>query len=374
MLNELDRYVEDTVIPKHTKGDRRKRKWNPVYQRLNQRAVRAKKRGDVEAYQQAVKEKRQVATYLDDGCTWLKYVRYADDFLLGFAGSKPEAEEIKREIQEFLAHLLLELSEEKTLVTHSRREKARFLNYHIHTIWNSKVGTCGKGKGRVAEGKIGLTIPDDVLPRWIGQVKKGNTVLAKTAWMNNSDYDIIPAYETRVQGLVNYYVMAHDVKAKMSQVRYVYKKSLTKTLARKYTCSSETIRKKYGVWAEGRREMFRVSIEREGKKPLTVTYGAKPIRRNRYAVIHDEILNFGTTRTELVARLLNDTCELCGSRKNVQGHHIRKLSDLKKKYKGKKEPPEWAKRMMAIRRKTLFVCQRCHLEIHHGKYDGAKLT
>ncbi len=120
--------------------------------------------------------------------------------------------------------------------------------------------------------------------------------------------------------------------------------------------------------------MFRVVVKREGKKPLIATYGTKPIRRNSYAEIKDEILNFGTTRTEVVERLLNNTCEICGSRDNVQGHHIKKLSDLKKKYRGQKEPPEWVKRMMAIRRKTLFVCLKCHNEIHQGKYDGAKLT
>ncbi|MCP4603497.1 MAG: hypothetical protein GY847_23765 [Proteobacteria bacterium] len=374
MLNELDTYVEDYVIPKYTQGDKRKRKWNPEYQRLNQRAVRAKKRGDVKAYREAIKKKRHVPVFLDDGCTWLKYVRYADDFLLGFAGSKKEAEEIKKEIQGFLENLMLELSEEKTFITNSRTGKARFLSYHIHTIWNSKVGTCGRGKGKTGQGNIGLTIPDDVIQTWTEEVKKGETVLHNTAWMNNSDYDIVTAYETKVQGLINYYIMAHDVKSKMGQVRYAYKRSLAKTLAAKHKCSSETIRKKYGVWTEGRREMFRVVVKREGKKPLIATYGTKPIRRNSYAEIKDEILNFGTTRTEVVERLLNNTCEICGSRDNVQGHHIKKLSDLKKKYRGQKEPPEWVKRMMAIRRKTLFVCLKCHNEIHQGKYDGAKLT
>jgi group II intron reverse transcriptase/maturase len=128
-LNELDTFVEDDLIPKYTKGDTRKRKWNPVYQRLNQRAIRAQKRKDIQAYRKAIQAKRHVPVCRDDGCTWLRYVRYADDFLLGFAGTKREAEEIKQEIKTFLESLKLELSEDKTYVTNSRTGTARFLNY-----------------------------------------------------------------------------------------------------------------------------------------------------------------------------------------------------------------------------------------------------
>lgn len=58
----------------------------------------------------------------DEGYRRLRYVRYADDFLLGFSGSKAEAEGIKDEIGRFLQEQLkLEQSEEKTLVTHGRK-------------------------------------------------------------------------------------------------------------------------------------------------------------------------------------------------------------------------------------------------------------
>src|SRR5205085_2563037 len=62
----------------------------------------------------------------------LHYIRYADDFLLGFAGPKDEAEAIKQKVGEFLsATLKLELSATKTLVTHGRTEAARFLGYEV---------------------------------------------------------------------------------------------------------------------------------------------------------------------------------------------------------------------------------------------------
>src|SRR5258707_13563873 len=47
------------------------------------------------------------------------------NFLLGFAGPKEEAEEIKTQLRAFLGDTLkLELSEEKTLVTHATTEAA----------------------------------------------------------------------------------------------------------------------------------------------------------------------------------------------------------------------------------------------------------
>ena len=69
-------------------------------------------------------------------------------------------------------------------------------------------------------------------------------------------------------------------------------------------------------------------------------------------------------RSELVQRLLADTCELCGSQHQVEVHHIRALRDLNPK--GRTQLPEWALRMAARRRKTLVVCRACHEGIHYS--------
>jgi hypothetical protein len=73
--------------------------------------------------------------------------------------------------------------------------------------------------------------------------------------------------------------------------------------------------------------------------------------------------------------MLGERCELCKAEGvRIVGHHIRKLKDLKKKYRGKGEPPKWVETMIAMRRKTLFVGDECHKKIHNGTYDGDKLT
>jgi hypothetical protein len=81
---------------------------------------------------------------------------------LGFAGPKAEAEAIKRRIGEFLRDTLhLELSQEKTLITHATTQAARFLGYEIVTQQaDDKIARDGR---RAVNGKIGLRVPADVV-------------------------------------------------------------------------------------------------------------------------------------------------------------------------------------------------------------------
>ncbi len=151
---------------------------------------------------------------------------------------------------------------------------------------------------------------------------------------------------------------------------------MVKTLAAKHKSNVSTIYRKYGRYTEDGKRIIAVEIPRKGKKSLIASYGKKSITRNCKVIIHDVLTDNIHTfkRTEIVDRLLRDECEICGSRDRVQGHHIRKLKDLKNRYKGRKEPAEWVKRMIAMTRKTLFVCWKHHKEIHEGVYDGAKLA
>jgi hypothetical protein len=264
------------------------------------------------------------------------------------------------------------MSDEKTLITHAKEEKARFLNYDISVIWDNRTQTKAKGgKKRAINGKIKLEVPYDVIRNWNSRIQIGKTTKHRKELMNNSDYDIVTTYEQQIRGLINYYTLAHDVVKKMRKIQYAYEQSLVKTLAAKFKTSVRKIYRKYrGYTAEGKRVIM-VKMERKDKPPLIASYGKTPIRQNRKATIKDEKPTIYTQRTELIPRLLNNQCELCGTYGEVAGHHIRKLKDLKKKGR---ELLWWQKRMVALRRKTLFVCKECHNNIHSGTYDGQKLT
>ena len=135
------------------------------------------------------------------------------------------------------------------------------------------------------------------------------------------------------------------------------------------------VRRKYEQFFNTEKEkLIGVKIPRENKKPLIAVFGKKPIRRQKGMAIGDEIQAVYVNRNGLIDRLLAETCEICGKEGiPVEGHHIRKLKDLKKQWRGK-EKPVWIKKMIAIRRKSLFVCKQCHQSIHTGQYDGKRLT
>jgi len=376
VLNELDRYVEDTLIPENTKGKNRKR--NAKYMKMANEAVKARKEGNYKQAKELQKTYSKLPTqiYEDPNFRRLKYVRYADDFLLGFIGPKQEAKAIKEEIGEFLQkEIKLEMSAEKTLITHACKGSARFLNYEIRvgrSQRHKQINMRGKRTTRrTLVGQIDLKVPKDVAQKWKSRVMRRGCVIHRKELTNNSDFDIISLYETEVQGLINYYELAQNVSGEMWGIRSCYRESLIKTLANKHKQDAAKIARKYLMYTVDGRKVIGVEITREGKKPLKAVYGIKPIRRRKTVEIQDEIQTEHIDRTQLIDRLLAEECELCGNFGEVEGHHIKKLKDLKRKHR---KLEDWEKKMIAIRRKTLFVCKECHRKIHKGSYDSQKVA
>src|SRR5438270_7470113 len=135
LLDKLDKYVETYLIPRYTKGD--KKRANEKYAQLIKQAHYQRKQGHTQRSEQLRRQAQKLPSGdpADPNYRRLRYVRYADDFLLGFIGPRWEAEEIKQHIGEFLRdELKLELSHTKTLLTHARSEAARFLGYEITIV------------------------------------------------------------------------------------------------------------------------------------------------------------------------------------------------------------------------------------------------
>jgi hypothetical protein len=367
VLHELDVYVEDVLIPKYTKG--KKRKNHPRNNRLRVKANYERKRGN---YTKA-KEIQRIYTnlptqlYEDPDYRRLRYIRYADDTLFGLAGTKAEAEAIKAELSGVVQESIeLELSDEKTVITHATHQRARFLNYEIGILRDDRKRTKTVRAGvrtrvRSINGTIVFYVPKDVTQEWKATITKGGKVRHRAELTNLSEYDMITKYEVELQGLINYYILAQNVAKEMYKLRYYYRLSLVKTLAAKLKTRASKIRQKYTRYMADGRKVIAVEIQREGKKPLRAIFGREPIQRKKFvSVLKDEIVSIYANRNELITRLLAETCELCGKETTVEGHPIRKLKDLKKRWKGRREKPEWVTRMLAIHRKSLFVCEECH--------------
>ena len=362
-LDKLDKFVEGELVPDYTKGDRRK--VNRAYHGLITRAAALAKVGRADEAMGLRKAARLLPTIVTDdpGYRRLRYVRYADDFLLGFVGPKAEAEEIRAKIKAFARdHLKLELSEEKTLITHARTEKARFLGHDIAVM------DCASR--RSADGHIELRIPPDVIREECNRYKRNGTPIHRTELLDDDDFSIVARYGAEYRGMVQYYALARNI-AWMGTLNWVMRTSLLKTLASKHHSTVTKMAREYAsttVTPEGTRlRCFQVVIRRDeqGKYPLVATFGGIPLRRRRGAVLVDERPRRAFATTELVKRLLADECELCGSTGAVEVHHIRKLEDLERP--GRREKPAWARLMSARRRKTLVLCVKCHKALHAGR-------
>jgi group II intron reverse transcriptase/maturase len=160
-LHKLDRFVEQVLIPEYTRGTRRRH--NPEYHKWSGVIARARKSGDRATARHARQRRRLLPSgdTRDPGYRRLRYIRYADDHILGFTGPKAEAEQIKQRVAEFLHDdLKLELSDEKTLLTHARTGAARFLGYEITAHHDNRKGARGR---RWTDGFIKLNVPRSVV-------------------------------------------------------------------------------------------------------------------------------------------------------------------------------------------------------------------
>ena len=141
-------------------------------------------------------------------------------------------------------------------------------------------------------------------------------------------------------------------------------------MARKYRITVPQVYQRFRAVLDtehGPRRGLQVTVGRGGgKKPLVAQWGGISLARDLTpTVLNDDPPKIWSgRRSELVQRLLADTCELCGSQHQVEVHHIRALKDLNPK--GRKEPPAWVVRMASRRRKTLVVCRACHEAIHYS--------
>jgi len=361
-LDKLDKFVEQELIPQYTRGA--SRTLNPEYRETANRLRNARRRGDRAQARELGKRLRGLPSRdpMDPGYRRLKYIRYADDHLLGFIGPKAEAEQIKARLAAFLRETLgLELNQDKTLISHARTQPARFLGYDIIVQHCNTRITRGR---RTANGIIALRVPPDVVKAKCAPYRQHGKPWHRPELQNLPDYDIVRIYGAEYRGVVNYYLLAQNVSY-LRKLCWNAETSMLKTLAAKHksTVTKMAARHKAKViTGDGPRTCFQASLKREGRKDLVARFGGIILRQDRRAVIHDPApVPVHAPRKELIRRLLKRRCELCEQNATVAVHQVAGLRQLGKPGPGQ---PAWAALMARMRRKTLIVCAACHDYIH----------
>ena len=121
LRNELQEYVEANPELKVVDSDKTVKSLRRRIYKLNRKLRepnQEERKGLVKEIKEFKKIQKTLPSYeqIDQDYRRMKYVRYADDFLIGIIGTKEEAEKIKNELTKFLTeHLQLELSQEKNV-------------------------------------------------------------------------------------------------------------------------------------------------------------------------------------------------------------------------------------------------------------------
>ena len=361
-LDKLDTFVEQELIPHYTRGALR-----PPIPPIGRWTPCLGGHGGAETGQRPAVLAKLMRTLpstdpMDPGYRRLRYVRYADDHLLGFTGPKAEAEQIKARLARFLRETLgLELSPAKTLITHARTQRARFLGYHITVQHSSTKITRNR---RSVNGRVALRVPPDVIKAQCARYRQHGKPWHRSRLQNLDDYDIVRVYAAEYRGVVDYYLLAQDVW-QLRTLRWHAETSMLKTLAVKHQSTVAKMAARHRakvITSNGPRTCFEARRKRKGKPDLVARFGGIILRQDRRAVITDPApVPVRVPRKELLMRLRQRECELCEAGTTVAVHQVTGLKELGTPGPGQ---PAWAALMAKMRRKTLIVCAPCDDWIH----------
>ena len=376
-LDKLDKYVKEYIRHFDMGTKRRPGKESNDLANERKRTVRKLKKvkdgtekAALVARLKAIEQERAAfpsGDEMDGSYRRLKYIRYADDFILGVIGSKEDALRIKEDIKSFLSEsLALELSEEKTLITHTGKS-AKFLGYEITVTRNNQrrdvQGRLRRTYGKRVRLNVSMaTLRDKLLEYGAMEIKLRN---GKEIWkpkcrsglIFNDDLEILDRYNRETVGFCNYYLIANNCVV-LHNFRYIMEYSMYKTFAGKYRSTVRKINKKYRL-----NKLFTVKYEQKGVIKSRTFYKTSFKRRTTAFNGSCDIEPYSiadVSRTNLTDRLKAEKCELCGATGKLIMHHVRNLKDLKGK-------ESWKRLMSARKRKTIALCPSCHRLRHLGK-------
>ncbi len=374
-MHELDVFVEGLKTKYNKSSNRRGVIQNPEYTAILKRLRSLRAKGDGKAIRKAELERELVPSVIRTG-TRIYYVRYADDWVIGVRGPRSLTQQIKEEAQAFLRNELnLELSQEKTAITHLPTNHAFFLGSIIRRQHRKYMLGLTRKRGaqriRTSNSRIILECP---IKKIVSKLKEQGYAHAAdgrpkavTKWIHMKPEEIILRYNSVIRGYLNYYSFVNN-RNMLRQVVWILSYSAVFTFARKWNISPKKVFKKLG-------NPPTYKTERKTPKGVkTVSYrldrGDLSISPMKFDWINSQNIDPATIKYYSIRShfTLDKPCCVCGTDQNVEMHHIRHL---------RKNAPGSNNRLkrlfLQLKRKQIPVCKPCHKVIHEGKYDGRKL-
>lgn len=376
VLHELDEFVMGELTLKYTMG--KYRKPNKEYRRIQY----ALKNSRPDEKKKLLKLRKQTPSkdLMDRNFKRIFYVRYVDDWIILVCGSYQDATEIRKSVSEKLNTLGLSLNFEKTRISNLRKNKCKFLGveFFVRQITDEYSKPTKTIKQRETSIKRRFS------PRLIYHapikellVKLKNFGFAKRNKLGEFIYtgksncvsmthvQIVNYYNSKIQGILNYYGCCHNRMSLWSIVRF-FKYSCALSLARKFKLKTlaKTF-KKFGPDLAFKNDEGKVyKIFRP--KNLRILCLNERFKTNSQLEIN-KLLRISWTNS-LTRSQFDEACAICGTTDNIEMHHISSVKNVRVKTR---TYAQWAG---AFLRKSIPLCSDHHIALHCGKLSKSDVT
>ena len=358
LMHEFDKWME-IQMEKFNIGKRRK--LDPEYRRLTKKGLLR------EAHLTGIQSRMaKVPDYKR-----MRYVRYADDFLIGVLGSKEDCLQIREKVAKYLLEeLKLDLNLEKTKITHATTETPLFLGTQIRITPHEK-----KPYRKVVRGDQEYLMLSNTAVQLIAPVGRLIDRLTDrglcrregdpTRWTKMVQFDsahIVKLMWQMWNGIATYYSFANNYRD-LGRVHYILKYSCMLTLVSKFKLG--TLKKGFKKFGKN------IEIKDKDGKILT-SFPDVPFKAPKkfHITCEDPIKRLDRMSRAFfrTSQIMSSECLICGAKENLEMHHvkhIRKATEMIGK--------DYWTRVMSTNRKQIPVCRTCHNQIHKGEYDKIAL-
>ena len=385
-LHELDKFMAQLSLEYQGPVQPSARRKNPAYQKL-MRAGRKK---------QTRRLKLPRSDPFEAAYSNCKYIRYADDFIIGVNGPRAMAEEIRERVRLFLLERLkIQLNMDKTKVTHVSKG-IKFLG---HTFKRRRTFIDAKtARGKIKSRIMTLPILDLDSARIIARLHETGFCDRDGTPKPNFRFMSLPQAETNnkanaiLRGLCNWARIAGNRRPAVARYAYILRYSIAKMYAAKFK-----LKRVAAVFKAGNNDLSKPigkrikSVQPEGKNLQGILYSKyAQIPKREHAKLpknwtppYVRNLDSGGNLEDFINKVAKQgrsnakdpliaagwrlgrslsvkgtPCDVCGSYFGVEMHHVNQIKNIPKS----KSPLQRHK--MSLARKQIALCRKHHLERH----------
>lgn len=379
--HELDEFVQKLIIDISTPKPDRKNLKSSTYKSIEHKISKVRKemeihephspaRKELAKKLKALRKERLKTPSLKNKVIRLEYVRYVDDWMIGIAGDKKLAFNVKDKVDNFMKNTLYQiLNPSKTKITDLKGGNVRFLGYEIFLPKNRPI-TRYKGKGvmtiRRGQPMLRFDIPvAKVTERladkgYLKKLKNEIRPISRASYTVLEDQVIVSHYRSLWLGILNYYSGCTN-RGRLQYIHYLLHMSCAMTLGHRHRMSCSKIFKKHG-------KELTIKISATGKT-ISFPYKMKWGLNEKKWFLGKKVSPFTDRYSNLISKSsLGLPCAICDSDiGRCEMHHVKHVRKQGNRYKG------FHQQMALLNRKQIPLCKNCHKKIHAGFYDGPSL-